>query len=89
MSIAHDPTTATPDAAGRIRRFRLVRGGARVHDRVVAEPPPKQVLLSPRAARLVLRGVWGVHAQCPCAAAWGVFCAGAGFWLETAAGGGG
>ena len=50
MTIAHDPTTArTP---GRIRRFRLVRGGARDHDRVIAEPPPKQVLLSPRAARL-------------------------------------
>jgi hypothetical protein len=48
MSIAHDPATTSP---GRIRRFRLVRGGARDRDRVVAEPPPKQVLLSPRAAR--------------------------------------
>src|SRR5690348_5365739 len=46
MSVAHD--TTAPD---RIRRFRLVRGGARDHDRVVAEPPPKQILLSPRSAR--------------------------------------
>ncbi len=46
MSIAHD--TAAPD---RIRRFRLIRGGGRSPDRVVAEPPPKQVLLSPRSAR--------------------------------------
>jgi hypothetical protein len=48
MSIAHD-TPRTP-SSGRIRRFRVVRG-AGDHDRVVAEPPPKQVLLSPRAAR--------------------------------------
>ena len=51
MSIAHD-TPRTPPS-GRIRRFRLVRGRVEGpdHDRVVAEPPPKQVLLSPRAAR--------------------------------------
>jgi hypothetical protein len=46
MSVTHD--TAAP---ARFRRFRLVRGGARDHDRVVAEPPPKQILLSPRSAR--------------------------------------
>jgi hypothetical protein len=46
MSIAPD-TAARP----RIRRFRLVRGAARDDDRVVAEPPPKLVLLSPRSAR--------------------------------------
>ena len=52
MSTTHDTTPAAPSAR-RIRRFRLVRGCAegRDHDRVVAEPPPKQVLLSPRAAR--------------------------------------
>jgi hypothetical protein len=49
MSITHD--TADTPSPGRIRRFRLVRGGARDHDRVVAEPPPKQILLSPRSAR--------------------------------------
>jgi hypothetical protein len=50
MSIAPDtsPHAAAPE---RVRRFRLVRGGARDRDRVIAEPPPKQVLLSPRAAR--------------------------------------
>jgi hypothetical protein len=46
MSIAHDTT-----APEHVRRFRLVRGGRRGEDRVVAEPPPKQVLLSPRSAR--------------------------------------
>jgi hypothetical protein len=50
MTIAHDSNPAAP-ATGRIRRFRLIRGGARDRDRVVAEPPPKQVLLSPAAAR--------------------------------------
>jgi hypothetical protein len=51
MSITHD--TAAPDtgAPHRVRRFRLIRGGARGQDRIVAEPPPKQVLLSPRSAR--------------------------------------
>jgi hypothetical protein len=33
------------------RRFRLIRGGARHADRVVAEPPPKQILLSPASSR--------------------------------------
>jgi hypothetical protein len=48
MSITHDTA-----ALARIRRFRLVRGCVEGpdHDRVVAEPPPKQVLLSPRSAR--------------------------------------
>ena len=51
MSIA--PDTAAPDTAApdHVRRFRLIRGGGRGHDRVVPEPPPKQVLLSPRSAR--------------------------------------
>ena len=46
MTVAHDSTA--PD---RIRRFRLIRGGGRGQDRVVPEPSPKQVLLSPRSAR--------------------------------------
>jgi len=50
MSIAHDTTPAS-HSGGRIRRFRLVRRCVEGPDRVVAEPLPKQVLLSPRAAR--------------------------------------
>src|SRR5262249_39687190 len=50
MSIAHD-TARDTGTRHRVRRFRLIRGGARGHDRVVPEPPPKQVLLSPRSAR--------------------------------------
>jgi hypothetical protein len=52
MSIVHDTTPSSSSSSpGRVRRFRLVRGDDRDHDRVVAEPLPKQVLLSPRAAR--------------------------------------
>jgi hypothetical protein len=46
MSIAHD--TGAPD---RVRRFRLIRGSGPGKDRVVPEPAPKQVSLSPRSAR--------------------------------------
>jgi hypothetical protein len=35
----------------RYRRFRLIRGGERGHDHVVAEPPAQLVLLSPASAR--------------------------------------
>jgi len=50
MSIVHDRPSA-PQSQSRYRRFRLIRGGARGHDHVVPELPPKQVLLSPRSAR--------------------------------------
>ena len=43
------PTVQPPSA--RYRRFRLIRGGARGHDHVVPELPPKLVLLSPASAR--------------------------------------
>ncbi len=47
--------TALPEAPSaepaRYRRFRLIRGGARGHDQVVPEIPPKLVLLSPASAR--------------------------------------
>jgi hypothetical protein len=46
MSIAHD-TTGAPH---RVRRFRLIRGSGG-KDRVVAEPAPKLISLSPRSAR--------------------------------------
>jgi hypothetical protein len=46
MNIAHD--TAAPH---RVRRFRLIRGSGPGKDRVVPEPAPKQVSLSPRSAR--------------------------------------
>src|ERR1700704_3878425 len=46
MSITHD--TGSPQ---RLRRFRLIRGSGPGRDRVVSEPPPKQVSLSPRSAR--------------------------------------
>jgi len=42
MTAVREPT--------RIRRFRLVRGGARRHDQVVPELPPKLVMLSPASA---------------------------------------
>jgi hypothetical protein len=45
MTALHEPTST------RYRRFRLIRGGQRGHDHVVAEPPPKLVLLSPGSAR--------------------------------------
>ena len=51
MSITHDTAAPATGAPHRVRRFRLIRGGARGQDRIVAEPPPKQVLLSPRSAR--------------------------------------
>ena len=47
MTALHEPTATEP----RYRRFRLIRGGARGHDHVIAEPPPKLVLLSPASAR--------------------------------------
>ena len=46
MSITHD--TGSPP---RVRRFRLIRGSGPEKDRVVSEPPPKQISLSPRSAR--------------------------------------
>jgi hypothetical protein len=45
------PPDASADSPSRYRRFRLIRGGARGHDQVVAEAPPKLVLLSPGSAR--------------------------------------
>jgi hypothetical protein len=42
MTAVHEP---------RYRRFRLLRGGERGTDHVVAEPPTKLVLLSPASAR--------------------------------------
>jgi hypothetical protein len=45
MTALHEPAPTT-----RYRRFRLIRG-ERGHDHVVAEPPPKVVLLSPASAR--------------------------------------
>jgi len=48
MSIAHAPAASAPS---RYRRFRLIRGGSHRPDQVVAEPPPKQIALSPRSAR--------------------------------------
>ena len=50
MSTAHD--TAPPlRPPPRLRRFRLIPGSGTGRDRVVAEPQPKLVSLSPRAAR--------------------------------------
>jgi hypothetical protein len=43
-------TVHTADPA-RYRRFRLIRGGARNHDHVVPELPPKLVVLSPGSSR--------------------------------------
>ena len=44
--------TDTPEpSSARFRRFRLIRGGARGHDHVVPELPPKLVVLSPGSAR--------------------------------------
>jgi hypothetical protein len=42
---------AANPASPRYRRFRLIRGGERGHDQVIADPPPKLVLLSPASAR--------------------------------------
>jgi hypothetical protein len=50
MTVLHEPP-AESAAPSRYRRFRLIRGGANGHDHVIAEPPPKVVLLSPAAAR--------------------------------------
>ncbi len=41
----------TPEADTRLRRFRLIPGSGVARDQVVAEPPPRQVCLSPRSAR--------------------------------------
>ena len=46
MTALHEP--ASPS---RYRRFRLIRGGGRGPDHVIAEPPPKVVQLSPASAR--------------------------------------
>ncbi len=46
MSTVHD----TRPAPSRLRRFRLIPGSGTGPDRVVPEPPPKQVSLSPHAA---------------------------------------
>jgi hypothetical protein len=48
---APSDTTPSSSAERRFRRFRLIRGGTGGHDHVVAEPPPKRVLLSPASAR--------------------------------------
>src|SRR6516165_7693024 len=53
MTTVHEPpavTESTP-ATARFRRFRLIRGGKAGADHVVPEPPPRLVLLSPRAVR--------------------------------------
>jgi hypothetical protein len=50
MTVLHDPPTESP-TSGRYRRFRLIRGGSIGHDHVIAEPPPKLILLSPTSAR--------------------------------------
>jgi hypothetical protein len=50
MTALHEPPTE-PAAPARYRRFRLIRGGDRGHDQVVAEPPAKLVLLSPASTR--------------------------------------
>jgi hypothetical protein len=46
MTALHEPAATT-----RYRRFRLIRGGDRGPDHVIAEPPAKLVLLSPASAR--------------------------------------
>ncbi len=48
MTALHEPASSTEP---RYRRYRLIRGGDRTHDHVIAEPPPKLVLLSPASAR--------------------------------------
>jgi hypothetical protein len=50
MTALHEPA-ATASEPSRYRRFRLIRGGTRGHDHVIAEPPPKLVVLSPGSAR--------------------------------------
>ena len=50
MTALHEPAAPSAEPS-RYRRFRLVRGGTGGHDHVVAEPPPKLVLLSPASAR--------------------------------------
>ena len=49
MTALHEPEASS--ASPRYRRFRLIRGGERGSDHVVADPPPKLVLLSPASAR--------------------------------------
>jgi len=49
MTALHEAPSQTTEP--RYRRFRLIRGGTGGHDHVVAEPPPKLVLLSPASAR--------------------------------------
>ena len=49
MTALQEP--AANAASPRYRRFRLIRGGERGHDHVIADPPPKLVLLSPASAR--------------------------------------
>jgi hypothetical protein len=50
MTALREPAPTAEPAPSRYRRFRLIRGGARGHDHVVPELPPKLVLLSPRSA---------------------------------------
>jgi hypothetical protein len=49
MTAVREPSPSAEPA--RYRRFRLIRGGERGHDHVIADPPPKLVLLSPASAR--------------------------------------
>jgi hypothetical protein len=52
MTALHEPATSeTAGSSARYRRFRLVRGGARGADQIVAAPLPKVVQLSPGSAR--------------------------------------
>ncbi len=48
MTALHESPSSTEP---RYRRFRLIRGGDRTRDHVIAEPPPKLVVLSPASAR--------------------------------------
>jgi hypothetical protein len=49
MTVLHEPPSESA-SPGRYRRFRLIHGGANGHDHVIAEPPPKVILLSPASA---------------------------------------
>jgi hypothetical protein len=51
MTALREPAPTAEPAPSRYRRFRLIRGGARGHDHVVPELPPKLVLLSPGSVR--------------------------------------
>jgi hypothetical protein len=49
MTALHEPAANAPSP--RYRRFRLIRGGERGPDHVIADPPPKLVVLSSASAR--------------------------------------